>query len=179
MSNTIFGFPTEVDNRYAQFEKQSKGTLEYNEAQGEQRTDIFELAKAFLSISSMTHKKLQKLCYYAKAWHLAIYGENLIPEPFEAWVHGAVQPALYAFYRSHGYKDIPQVWNTSTIPKAFISFAKEIYTAYGHLSGDELERVNHQEEPWIKARGNLRPWESCTNIISEEDMKDFYRKMMV
>ena len=28
--------------------------------------DIFDLANAFLNIDSMTHKKLQKLCYYAK-----------------------------------------------------------------------------------------------------------------
>ena len=27
--------------------------------------DIFDMAHAFLAISSMTHKKLQKLCYYA------------------------------------------------------------------------------------------------------------------
>lgn len=60
-----------------------------------QRGDIFDLAKAFLYISSMTNKKLQKLCFYAKAWYLALYDENLISEPFEAWVHGAVQPSLY------------------------------------------------------------------------------------
>ena len=81
----------------------------YGESQGTQsesfkkRGDIFDLAEAFLSISSMTHKKLQKLCYYAKAWYLALYDENIVSEPFEAWVHGAVQPELYQKYKSYGF----------------------------------------------------------------------------
>lgn len=45
--------------------------------------------------------------------------------------------------------------------------------------GDELERINHQEEPWLKARGNRRPWENCNEKISEDNMKQFYRKMML
>ena len=63
--------------------------------------DVFALAKAFLAISPMTHKKLQKLCYYAKAWYLALYDHNLIEESFEAWVHGAVQPTLYQAYKKY------------------------------------------------------------------------------
>ena len=65
--------------------------------------DIFDLAHAFLSIASMTHKKLQKLCYYAKAWYLALKDENLIDDDFEAWVHGAVQPNLYQEYKVYGF----------------------------------------------------------------------------
>lgn len=140
--------------------------------------NIFSLAKAFLSISSMTHKKLQKLCYYAKAWYLALYDQNLIPEQFQAWVHGAVQPALYHEYKQYGYEYIPRIINIADIPEEFLSFAQEIYDSYGNLSGDELEQINHQEYPWIHARGNCKPWESCNHEISETDMKDFFRKMM-
>ena len=141
--------------------------------------NIFSLAKAFLTISPMTHKKLQKLCYYAKAWYLAIYDTNIITENFEAWVHGAVQPALYQKYRDYGYSDIPQETDTTTIPEEFLSFAREVYASYGHLSGDELERINHQEAPWIEARGHCEKWEACNNTISESSMKQFYRKMLV
>ena len=140
--------------------------------------DIFSLAKAFLLIESMTHKKLQKLCYYAKAWYLAINDENIIKEPFEAWVHGAVQPALYQRYKEYGFSDIPQVFDKSTIPDEYISFAKEVFASYGHLSGDQLEYLNHREDPWIKARGDCKPWESCNATISEQDMKDYYRKLL-
>lgn len=140
--------------------------------------NIFVLARAFLAISSMTNKKLQKLCYYAKAWYLAFYDHNLIDEPFQAWVHGAVQPALYAKYKKYGFDRIPKCESTNDIPEEFKAFATEVYEAYGHLTGDELEAINHQETPWINARGDCKPWEKCTNEISEEDMKLYYRKMM-
>ena len=140
--------------------------------------DIFDLADAFLSIASMTHKKLQKLCFYAKAWYLAIYDTNIVSEHFEAWVHGAVQPDLYQKYKAYGFGYIPQVIDTSNIPEEFLSFSREIYESYGELDGNALERLNHSEAPWIKARGCLKPWQGCSNVISESDMKEFYRSMM-
>ena len=141
-------------------------------------SNIFVLARAFLSISSMTNNKLQKLCYYAKAWYLALYDENLISEQFQAWVHGAVQPALYQRYKKYGYDNIPKIDNPGGIPEHFISFAKEIYDSYGGFTGTQLEKLNHQEDPWINARGACNPWENCFNEISENDMKDFYRKQI-
>ena len=140
--------------------------------------DIFDLAEAFLSIEGMTHKKLQKLCYYAKAWYLALYDENLIEESFEAWVHGAVQPDLYQKYRSFGFQLIPMVNDTEGILEEFMSFAREVYRVYGEYDGDELESINHQEDPWIKARAGLKPWQSGNAIISEDDMKSYYRRQM-
>ena len=142
------------------------------------RGDIFDLADAFLSIASMTHKKLQKLCYYAKAWYLALYDENLVNEAFEAWVHGAVQPDLYQKYKPYGFSYIPRVLNTKDIPEEFLDFARQIYSSYGDLDGDDLERLNHTEMPWLKARGNLKPWQNCERVISEDDMKEYYRSLM-
>lgn len=172
-------FSFTVNNTTIQMEPTKKNNiLEYNFSNVNKANDIFALAKAFLSISKMTNKKLQKLCYYAKAWYLALYDCNLISEQFQAWVHGAVQPALYQKYKPFGYGDIPQFINVWEIPEEFLSFAQEIYDSYGHLTGDELEQINHQEEPWISARGDCKPWENCTNEISEISMKLFYRKMM-
>lgn len=140
--------------------------------------DIFDLAHAFLSIESMTHKKLQKLCYYAKAWYLAIYDTNLISESFEAWVHGAVQPNLYQKYKIYGFGYIPLYTNLATIPEEFLSFSREVYESYGELDGDELEKLNHTEMPWLKARKGLKPWQGSNNVIDENDMKIYYRAMM-
>ncbi len=141
--------------------------------------DIFDLANSFLTIQAMTHKKLQKLCYYAKAWYLAINDENLVSEPFEAWVHGAVQPSLYHKYRAYGFQLIPMfTGNISQLPEEFLNFSREIFETYGEYSGDELEKINHQEFPWIKARKGLKPWQSSNEIISEDDMKTYYRSLM-
>lgn len=142
------------------------------------RGDIFDLANAFLSIESMTHKKLQKLCYYAKAWYLALYDENLIVEPFEAWAHGAVQPDLYQKYKPYGFNCIPRVLDTTDIPEEFLDFSRQIFASYGELDGDDLERLNHTEMAWLRARGNLKPWQNCERVIDEDDMKEYYRSLM-
>ena len=126
----------------------------------------------------MTHKKLQKLCYYAKAWYLAIYDTLFIEERFEAWVHGAVQPTLFQKYRGYGFSYIPMNFDTIGIPEEFLSFSREIYESYGNLSGDELEQLNHSEEPWLKARDGLKPWQNSNAVITEESMKSYYRNKM-
>ena len=140
--------------------------------------DIFDLADAFLSIESMRYRKLQKICYYAKAWHLALFDCNLIAEHFEAWVGGAMQPELYEKYKGYGLEKIPKKENTEGIPKEFLSFAEEVFAAYGHLSDFDLEWINHREQPWIEARGGCEPWEHCTNVILEESMRWFYGAMV-
>ena len=139
-------------------------------------TTIFELARAFLAIESMSHKKLQKLCYYAKAWYLALYDENLIAEPFEAWVHGPVNRELYERYKKFGHEAITEIITEGDIPDDLFGYAKQVYDAYGHMDGDDLEIVTHREKPWMEARGGKRPWESCDTVISEDAIKSFYKK---
>lgn len=175
----VFTITTGCSNCTKTESQKDKTTIQFNGLSTGMSSDVFALAKAFLAISEMTNKKLQKMCYYAKAWYLALYDRNIIEAQFQAWVHGAVQPELYFHYRKYGFGFIPKVNSTSDIPEEFMSFAGEIYKSYGHLTGDELEQLNHQEEPWIKARGARRPWENCSTIISEEDMKQFYRKMLI
>lgn len=139
--------------------------------------DVFDLAKAFLSIDSMSNKKLQKLCYYAQAWHLALEDEALIDEDFQAWIHGPVCPELYFEYKLYGYEDIPKNETYSDyVPEEFLDYAKNVYEAYGELTGNELESISHSEDPWREARGSLKPWEGSNEIITKESMKRYYRK---
>ena len=137
---------------------------------------ITEVTKYFLSKGSMTHKKLQKLCYYAQAWHLANYGTPLFANLFEAWVHGPVSPDLYFVYRDWGWFPIVQtnadeVQISSQKAKALLDL---VYKTYGQYSGDQLESITHQEDPWKEARAGCAKAEYCRNVISEEKMRDYY-----
>lgn len=140
---------------------------------------ICDVANTFLSFSSMTHKKLQKLCYYAQALHLAINKEPLVKNAkFEAWVHGPVCPVLYQAYKGYGGILIPQQMNLKNVSENSYEyeFIKSIYSRYGHLTGNELELLTHTEDPWIKARKGLYDWEIGTKSIEEEDMINYYSK---
>ena len=75
--------------------------------------NVRDIANWFLSRNDMTHKKLQKLCYYAQAWYCALYdGTPLFDDEIQAWVHGPVIPALYPVYGINKYKAGLSVYET-------------------------------------------------------------------
>lgn len=136
---------------------------------------IYDVANFFLSKEAMTHKKLQKLCYFAQAWYLANYGKPLVPNRFEAWVHGPVSPDLYSKYRGWGWEMIPQskepiFFEDDSIPQ----FLNQVYDVYGGYEADQLERITHMEEPWKKARNGCSVSMYSRNPISLAEMRDYY-----
>lgn len=138
-------------------------------------TDVRYVAQYFLSKESMSHKKLQKLCYYAQAWYLANHGQSLMPNRFEAWVHGPVSPDLYAQYKNWGWALIPKSpENRGLFTSCEIDLLDKVYNVYGSYTGDELEALTHRETPWIKARMGCSPSEYSRNPISMIDMRDYY-----
>ncbi|SFE01803.1 Uncharacterized phage-associated protein [Thermoanaerobacter thermohydrosulfuricus] len=137
---------------------------------------VFDIAKAFLTMQSMTHKKLQKLCYYAQAWHLALYKNKLFKEDFEPWIHGPVCRDLYNVYKEYGWNNIPKEEKLpDNISSEIYEFLKVVFNTYGEFTGDELEAISHSELPWREARKGLEEWEPSVNrIIDPNIMRDYY-----
>jgi uncharacterized phage-associated protein len=137
---------------------------------------------------SVSPKKLQKLLYYIEAWHLVHIGTPLIDEEFQAWVHGPVLPSLYHKLKEFGFNNLEVVAEELDSPDAEVDAIKKrnklsedqielIYSVldkYGGLSSFQLEMLSHKEAPWLEARGDAKPHESCRNIISKKRMKEFY-----
>jgi uncharacterized phage-associated protein len=123
----------------------------------------------------VTNLKLQKLLYYAQAWYLALYDIPLFDDRIEAWVHGPAVPPVYADFKGFGWQPIPPPINGCTLPDRPEAHVVEVIEVYGGFSAYELERLTHQEYPWINARRGVAPDEQSHNIISLEDMKNCYR----
>lgn len=140
--------------------------------------DIRDVAKWFLSKESMTNLKLQKLCYYAQAWHLALNGTPLVNTYFEAWVHGPVSPVLYQQYKQWGWYNISRYYGYINLTFEQINFLEKIYSRYGHYTGEQLEQLSHQEAPWKNARGGRSARDYCMTDIDTEDMKSYYKMQM-
>ncbi len=140
--------------------------------------NVRDIAYWFLSKESMTHKKIQKLCYYAQAWYCTLLdGSPLFDSTIEAWVHGPVIPALYPVFADYKWLLIPATsFDESKFDEDTLNVLNAVYNTYGGLSGDQLESLTHSEDPWIQARGDLKPWESCTNPITCESMREYYSK---
>ena len=48
---------------------------------------------------------------------------------------------------------------------------------FGYYNGKALELMSHYETPWIKARKGLLPTENSNNIISKNDIRDYFYKV--
>lgn len=121
----------------------------------------------------MTAMKLEKLVYYAQAWHLAWEGAPLFPEKIEAWMNGPVCPALYQRHRGSF-----TVTNWEGDPAMLSPDEKDsidtVLNYYGSWSPARLSAQTHSEAPWKDARKGLNPTERGKREISQESMQAFY-----
>lgn len=158
----------------------------------ERLVDYRNIADYFIALSNVTgnlisNLKLQKLMYYAQAWHLALFDHRLFDGTFEAWVHGPVLPSLYREYKKFSWKPIERDdLNEFSIPhlektlgKQNTEFLSEIVEEYFGLTAYELERLTHQEDPWRRARQGLNADEPCDRPIQDEWMAEFYKQFTV
>jgi uncharacterized phage-associated protein len=122
----------------------------------------------------ITNLKLQKLVYYAQAWHLALYGKPLFRDRIEAWIHGPVVPPVFWSFRKYGWKAISGSVHCHALSDHTQAHLKEVVRAYGKFDGPTLERMTHQEAPWRDARKGLAPDEPSNRVITNEAMKKYY-----
>jgi uncharacterized phage-associated protein len=130
----------------------------------------------------ITRLKLQKLVYYAQAWHLAMHGCPLFEDRLEAWAHGPVCKAIHARFQYLSFNPIPPktvLSDPANLDDATTGFLDEVWEIYGQYSAAKLEAMAHQETPWIEARNGMPPSEQSEAPISEDTMASFYRARML
>lgn len=147
--------------------------------------DITDVANWFLSKEDMSHKKIQKICYYVEAWSEALLDAPICRNnEFQAWVHGPVNLKLWNLYKDYGWS---LIYLQCTKPEEDSLFSKfsdsqleilnSVWHSYGVYSADTLEAQTHSETPWQEQRGTLPMFASCSNVISVETMKHYYGAM--
>jgi uncharacterized phage-associated protein len=145
----------------------------------------FEVANYYLKLakesgSFISNLKLQKLVYYAQAWHLANYGEPLFEEDFQAWVHGPAIYALWKKYRKFGWQPISV--DPEPLPKfddkatALLDAVARVYLPQDAFA---LELMSHKEDPWVAAREGLASNQNGSTTISKKAIGDYFGKRLV
>ena len=126
----------------------------------------------------ISNLKLQKLCYYAQAWHAAITGDPLFGEKVKAWAHGPVVPELYHRFKKYRWDAIQpsdvQTDPYEDLPDEHLELLSEIWAKYGTLTAKQLEDLSHSETPWRRAYGDTPLGDSCDEEISVDSMRQFY-----
>ena len=114
-------------------------------------TSVLNIANAFLHKarsggSSVDPLKLQKLVYLAHGWKLALTGEPLINENFEAWRYGPVVPELYHEFREFKAGPIHRLAHATDEPLSenASSMIDQVWERYRGMSALELSALTHE-----------------------------------
>jgi uncharacterized phage-associated protein len=143
----------------------------------------FDVAKWFINRvdreagDAITHLKVQKLLYYAEAWHQVTNGEELLKEQFEAWAHGPVVREVYARLADKGWQALgPIDPPPPEFPQATVEVLELVTDLYDQFNAKQLEEMTHSDKPWIDARGNLAPEARCSTVMPKPAIKAYFEE---
>ncbi len=123
---------------------------------------------------AMTHLKVQKLLYFADAYHMANFNKSIFEEQFEAWAHGPVVTEVWRQFKSYQWDAIKLQPPAKIRDAELLNYLETVYEKFGKLGAKRLEEITHEHAPWKDARGNLPPEAKCNAIISKIAIMDFY-----
>ena len=139
---------------------------------------VFDTAAYILEKQGkMSTWKLQKLCYYAQAWHLAWTEQPIFGEDFEAWRNGPVCRELYNKHRGRFMIDSLPDGDPSALSMDEVDSIERVIAEYGALEPYALREQTHHEDPWINARAGLAPDAPSDRIISKNDIGEYYASL--
>ncbi|HBN6221087.1 TPA: DUF4065 domain-containing protein, partial [Clostridioides difficile] len=104
----------------------------------------------------ITPLALQKLLYYSQAFTRLFTKNNLFDDDCEAWVHGPVYRNVYEKYRDFGRNQIEYENNIISLDNDMEEkIVDAVIKYFGCYSGKILERMTHEEKPWVVNRQGL------------------------
>ena len=116
----------------------------------------------------LSNLKLQKLCYYAQGFYLALFGKSLFDEEIEAWVHGPVVPELYHQFKVHGKAPIPLGEYPDSLTAQQEGLIEEVYDVFGQYTAWKLRNLTHEEPTW-------QHYEGCAGTIPQREMQEYFK----
>ena len=145
--------------------------------QGARETKIDLVARYLLDrCEDITPLMLQKALYYIQGFHFAFLGSFPFAEDCEAWVHGPVFKEVYLRYKNYRYE--PEEKHAPFDASVFAAGEKAVYDSVINFfccySGRVLERITHNEAPWLIARGSLPLTAYSEEIIDKKSLGEYF-----
>lgn len=131
----------------------------------------------------MTAMKLQKLCYYAQAWHLVWEERPLFDSRIEAWANGPIVVDLYRIHKGRLNLNPGDIrgGDGEALDRGETGSIDAVLETYVPLSAHQLSELTHSEAPWREARtaAGLAPLDRGNAEITTQAMFEFYDAMTV
>lgn len=118
-----------------------------------------ETAQYFLSLADehgdeLDQLKLQKLCYYAQGYNLAMRGKPLFSDPIEAGDNGPVVRDLQRRFDRGEANPVPadQSFDRDCFGVMESALLHAVYREFRTVGSSDLAASIHTENPWCEAR---------------------------
>jgi len=138
-----------------------------------------DVARYFLALQDteetgelISNLKIQKLCYYAQGFALAVLERPIFEEHIERWQHGPLIPSLWQDYRFYGSGPIPQPVDLdlelySPEEKTLLD---DVFRLYGQFSAWKLRNMTHVEPPWVNTPER--------DVITHGRLKEYFETLV-
>ena len=138
------------------------------------------IAYVFEKLEEVTPLMLQKLLYFIQGVYSALYGKPMFVEDCRAWIHGPVYPEVYDLFRDFKYNPIDDARFAllEGTEDALTDDEKEVIdlvvNSFGVYGGKVLERITHNEAPWIEARIGYGDGIPSSELLQKERIMQYY-----
>jgi uncharacterized phage-associated protein len=122
----------------------------------------------------ITAMKLQKLVYYAQAWHAVWSDHALFDEEIQAWANGPVCTALYGKHKGQFRVSTWPYGDAARLDADEADSVDVILDSYGKFTAHQLSEMTHREDPWIEARDGLNDGARSSRPITVGAMVEYY-----
>ncbi|MCI8337540.1 MAG: DUF4065 domain-containing protein [Lachnospiraceae bacterium] len=138
------------------------------------------IAYVFEKLEEVTPLMLQKLLYFIQGIYSALHGKPIFVEDCRAWIHGPVYPEVYDLFRDFKYNPIDDARFAllegtedalTDDEKGVIDLVVNTFGIYG---GKVLEKITHNEGPWMEARKGYGDSIPSSEILQKERIMKYY-----
>ena len=116
----------------------------------------FFIMKGLDNEDPITNLKLQKLLYYAKGFHQAIFDNPLFQEKLQARTHGTAPITELEYNPSEKFDDEQ------------LELLNEVWSIFGQFSAWKLRDMSCNEKPWLDH-------EKDASVIEDEELGSYFK----
>ena len=138
------------------------------------------IAYVFEKLEEVTPIMLQKLLYFIQGIHSALYGKSIFAEDCRAWIHGPVYPEVYELFRDFKYNPIDDArfalleGMEDTLTDDEKRVIDLVVNTFGMYGGKVLEKITHNEDPWMEARKGYGDSIPSSELLPKERIMKYY-----
>jgi uncharacterized phage-associated protein len=137
-------------------------------------------------LSPIQHMKLQKLCYLAHGWHLALENKPLFDDSIEAWTYGPVIPSIYHEFKNFGKEPITRLGSTAYVDFGgtppiksdckTVQILNRVWDVYKKFTAIQLSALTHQpDSPWSQTYLKNK---NIGSLIENGLIKEYFTKAL-